>query len=42
MTKTLEARPVFQEYFGRLQQRPAHKRFMEKNEQLLAQLKKAG
>jgi len=42
MTKALEARPVFQEYFGRLQERPAHKRFMEKNEQLLAQMKKAG
>jgi len=41
MVKALEARAAFQEYAGRLQERPAYKRFMEKNDQLLAQLKKA-
>lgn len=41
MTKTLEPRPVFQEYTSRLQQRPAHQRFMEKSGQIAAQLKKA-
>jgi glutathione S-transferase len=42
MVKALEPRPVFQDYLARIQQRPAWKRFMEKNDQLLAQLKKAG
>jgi len=41
MTKALEARPAFQEYLGRLQQRPAYKRFMEKNDQILARMSKA-
>ena len=41
MVKALEARPVFQEYAGRLQQRPAYKRFLEKNDQVIAQMKKA-
>jgi len=41
MTKSLEPRPVFQEYTSRLQQRPAYKRFMEKSDQLAAQMKKA-
>ena len=41
MTKALEARPAFQEYLGRLQERPGHKRFMAKTEQLLAQMKQA-
>ena len=42
MTKALEPRPVFQEYVSRLQQRPAYKRFMEKTDALIAQMKKAG
>ena len=42
MVKALEARAIFQEYTARLQQRPAYKRFLEKNGQLVAQLKKAG
>jgi glutathione S-transferase len=41
MTKALEARPAFQEYFGRLQQRPAYQRFLENNDQMLAQMNKA-
>ncbi|MBV8341438.1 MAG: glutathione S-transferase family protein [Gammaproteobacteria bacterium] len=41
MVKALEARPVFQEYAGRLQQRPAYQRFLEKNEQIIAKMKKA-
>ena len=41
MTKALEARPAFQEYLGRLQERPGYKRFMAKTEQLLAQMKQA-
>ena len=41
MTKSLEPRPVFQEYTSRLQQRPAYRRFMEKSDQLAAQMKKA-
>jgi glutathione S-transferase len=42
MTKSLEPRPSFQSYVGRLSQRPAYKRFQEQGEQLLAQLKAAG
>jgi len=41
MTKALEACPAFQGYVRRLEERPAYKRFMEKNDQLLAQMKKA-
>jgi glutathione S-transferase len=41
MTKALEARPAFQEYSGRLQERPAYRRFLEKNDQVLAQMNKA-
>ena len=41
MMKALEARPLFQEYTERAQQRPAYKRFMEKNEQIATQMKKA-
>ena len=41
MMKALEPRPAFQEYLGRLQERPAWKRFMAKTEELLAQMKKA-
>ncbi len=41
MVKALDPRPVFQEYLGRIQQRPAYGRFMEKNGQLLAQMNKA-
>ena len=40
MTKSLEPRPAFREYCGRLEERPAHRRFMEQTEQLLAQMKK--
>jgi glutathione S-transferase len=42
MVKALDPRPVFQDYLARVQQRPAWQRFMEKNDQLLAQMKKAG
>jgi len=41
MMKALEPRPVFQEYLSRVQQRPAHRRFMEQTEKLAAQMKKA-
>ena len=41
MTKSLEPRPVFEEYTSRLQQRPAYKRFMEKSDQIAARMKKA-
>lgn len=41
MTKALEPRAVFEEYTNRLQQRPAYKRFMEKNAQIVARLPKA-
>ncbi|TLY90361.1 MAG: glutathione S-transferase family protein [Gammaproteobacteria bacterium] len=41
MMKALEARPLFQEYTERAQQRPAYKRFLEKNEQIATQMKKA-
>jgi glutathione S-transferase len=39
MTKSLDARPAFQAYVGRLQQRPAFKRASEQNETLAARLK---
>jgi glutathione S-transferase len=42
MVKALEPRPLFRDYLARVQQRPAYQRFMEKNDQLLAQMKKAG
>src|SRR5262249_11894362 len=42
MTKALEPRPVFEEYLGRVQQRPAWRRFTEQGEKIAAQLKKAG
>jgi glutathione S-transferase len=41
MTKSLEPRPAFQSYLGRLSQRPAYKRFQEQTEQLVARLKAA-
>lgn len=40
--KALEGRPVFQDYFNRLQQRPAYQRFMEQGEQIAARMKQAG
>jgi glutathione S-transferase len=39
MTKSLEARPIFQSYVGLLSQRPAYKRFNEQGDKLAAQLK---
>jgi glutathione S-transferase len=42
MVKALESRPVFEGYLARVQQRPAWRRFMEKNDTFLAQMKKAG
>jgi glutathione S-transferase len=41
MTKTLEPRPAFQSYLGRLSQRPAYKRFEEQSEKLVARMKVA-
>ena len=41
MMQALDPRPIFQEYTSHLQQRPAYKRFMEKSEQIAAQMKKA-
>ena len=42
MTKSLEPRPVFQSYVAHLSERPAHQRFNEQAEKLLAQMKAAG
>ena len=42
MTKTLEPRPTFQGYLGRMQQRPASLRAMQVAEKYIAQLKAAG
>ena len=42
MMKALEAQQPFQEYVNRLQERPAYKRFMEKGDQIAAQMQKAG
>jgi glutathione S-transferase len=42
MVKALESGPLLQGYLERLEQRPAYRRFMEKTEQLAAQMKKAG
>jgi glutathione S-transferase len=41
MTKTLEPRPSFQSYVGRLAQRPAYKRFEAQSEKLVARMKVA-
>jgi len=41
MVKSLEPRPAFQAYMGRLAQRPAFKRVNEQSEQLAARLKAA-
>jgi glutathione S-transferase len=41
MTKALDARPVFQAYVEKVQQRPAHKRAMEKSGELIERLKAA-
>jgi glutathione S-transferase len=35
MTKSLEPRPLFQSYVGRLSERPAYQRFTEQTEKLL-------
>jgi glutathione S-transferase len=40
-TKSIEPRPAFQAYLGRLQQRPAYKRFEEHSGKLMAQQKPA-
>jgi glutathione S-transferase len=42
MMKSVEARPVFQEYMARLTERPAHKRFNEQANGYAAQMKAAG
>jgi glutathione S-transferase len=39
MTKTLEPRPVFQSYAARCSERPAHKRFSEQADALVAKMK---
>jgi glutathione S-transferase len=39
MTKSLEPRPIFQNYVGQIAQRPAYKRFSEQGDNLTAQLK---
>jgi glutathione S-transferase len=41
MVKALEARPTFQEYAGRLQARPGYQRFLQKNDEIVARMKKA-
>jgi glutathione S-transferase len=41
MTKSLEPRPAFQAYLGRLTQRPAYKRYEEQSEKLVARMKVA-
>jgi glutathione S-transferase len=41
MTKSLEPRPAFQSYLGRLTQRPAYKRYEEQSEKLVARMKVA-
>jgi glutathione S-transferase len=40
-TKSIEPRPAFNSYLGRLLQRPAYKRFEEQSGKLLAQLQTA-
>ena len=42
MMKALEPRPAFKDYLDRVQERPAYKRFMEKSDQIAAEMKKAG
>jgi glutathione S-transferase len=42
MTKSLEPRPVFQDYMARVSERPGHKRFAEQSEKLIAQMKATG
>jgi glutathione S-transferase len=41
MTKTLEPRPIFQNYVGLLTQRPAYKRFNEQGDKLTARMTSA-
>ena len=41
MVNALEARPAFQNYASRLQERPAYKRFVEKSDEIAAEMKKA-
>jgi glutathione S-transferase len=41
MTRTIEPRPAFQSYLGRLSQRPAYQRFEAQGGKLMAQLKAA-
>jgi glutathione S-transferase len=41
MVKALESRAVFEDYVNRLQQRPGWRRFMDKTEQITAQMKKS-
>jgi glutathione S-transferase len=41
MTKSLEPRPSFQGYLGRLSQRPAYQRFQEQSDKFVAQMKAA-
>lgn len=38
LTKTIDPRPAFQAYLGRLMQRPAYKRFEEQSAKLVAQM----
>jgi glutathione S-transferase len=42
MTKSLEPRPLFQDYLSRVSERPAYKRFNEQAERLAVQMKAAG
>jgi glutathione S-transferase len=42
MTKSLEPRPVFQEYVARLSERPAYKRFNEQANETAARMRAAG
>jgi len=42
MTKTLELRPAFQAYLGRLNSRPAYKRAIEQGEAMVARAKASG
>jgi glutathione S-transferase len=41
MVRALEPRRVFQDYANRLQARPAYQRFMQKSDQIAAEMKKA-
>jgi glutathione S-transferase len=42
MVKSLEPRPIFQDYVARVSERPAYKRFAEQSQKLTAQIKAAG